>query len=372
MLTPKPSLKNIVALSQKKTVANVAKDKSGFPKTKRRQQENISIDVQQKKNLTSKIDLIHRRFKQLPNQPIPSNLKPMLASSLTEPFTDAAWLFEIKWDGYRALSYLNEGNVAIRSRNNLSFDDKFFPVHKALKNWPVNAVVDGEVVVLDEEGKPDFGNLQQWQRTGEGQLFYYLFDLLWLDGIDFTHEPLHKRKEILKQIMPDEGIIRYSDAIEEYGTQFFTAAKQGQLEGIVAKEKNSIYLPGYRTANWYKIKIEERHEAVICGYTKKADTIRIFSSLLLGIPTKEGLQFIGQVGTGFTEKSQREIFKKMSPLFTSTCPFEKKPRIVDPTLWVKPKLVCEVKYTELTKDGLMRHPSFQGLRIDKSIDDFNG
>ncbi|HVF80463.1 MAG TPA: hypothetical protein VM884_00940, partial [Flavisolibacter sp.] len=239
------------------------------------------------------------------------------------------------------------------------------------QQWPVNAVIDGEIVVLDGEGKPDFGGLQQWQRTGEGHLFYYLFDLLWLDGIDLTGKPLHQRKEILKKIVPDGGVIRFSDSIDEYGEQFFEAAKGGNLEGIVAKRADSVYQAGYRTADWCKIKVEERHEAIICGYTKNKDTGRLFSSLILGIPTKDGIEFIGQAGTGFTVRLQREIFKKMNPFFTTECPFDKKPNTGAPTMWVKPHLVCEVKYTERTKDGLMRHPSFQGLREDKTVKDFN-
>jgi bifunctional non-homologous end joining protein LigD len=202
-------------------------------------------------------------------------------------------------------------------------------------------------------------------------LFYYLFDLLWLEGIDLTRKPLHQRKEILKKIIPDGGLIRFSDSIDEYGKQFFEAAKSGNLEGIVAKRADSIYQAGYRTTNWCKIKVEERHEAIICGYTKNKDTDRLFSSLVLGVPTEKGIEFIGQVGTGFTARTQKEIFKKMNSLFTSECPFNTKPDTGAPTMWVKPHFVCEVKYTERTKDGLMRHPSFQGLREDKTLDDFN-
>lgn len=339
--------------------------------TAKKDQGDIVIDIKRKKDLATTINFILRDFKDHKKSSIPTGIKPMLASATTEPFNDGEWQFEIKWDGYRALSYLNKGDVAIRSRNNNSFNQKFSSVFEALKSWPVNAVVDGEIVVLNSEGKPDFGGLQQWSRTGEGHLFYYLFDLLWLDGIDLTNEPLHRRQGLLKKIVPGEGLIRYSDSIEEYGIPFFEAAKSSGLEGIVAKKKDAAYQPGFRTANWYKIKVEERHEAVICGYTKNKDTDRLFSSLVLGVPKEKGMEFIGQVGTGFTARMQREIFKKMNPLFTSKCPFDKKPQTGAPTMWVTPKLVGEVKYTERTKDGLMRHPSFQGLREDKTIEDFN-
>ncbi|MDQ6609279.1 MAG: non-homologous end-joining DNA ligase [Bacteroidota bacterium] len=331
----------------------------------------VIIDIRRDKNLQTLVNGILHDFKHHNRTPMPLNLKPMLASIIQEPFNDPEWLFEIKWDGYRALSYLEKNKISIRSRNNNSFDQKFFPVHEALKQWPVNAVVDGEIVVLDEDGKPNFDKLQQWHRTGEGHLFYYVFDLLWLDGIDLTLQPLHQRKSILKKIVPEGGLIRFSDSIEQYGKQFFEAAKGGNLEGIMAKKSNAIYQPGYRTADWCKIKIEERHEAIICGYTKNKNTGRLFSSLILGVPQKGGMEFIGQVGTGFTTAMQRDIFKKMNPLFTTVCPFKTIPDTGGDTFWIKPHLVCEVKYTERTKEGLMRHPSFQGLREDKTIKDFN-
>lgn len=368
MRVPKQSSGNRVTLNKKRKTVPI-RNKKAVAKNG----DDIIIDLRREEILQSVVRFIRRDFKHLPQAPMPANLKPMLASVTSEPFNDANWLFEIKWDGYRALSYLQNGKVNVCSRNNNSFDKKFFPVHDALKAWPVNAVVDGEVVVLDENGKPDFGGLQQWHRTHQGHLFYYVFDLLWLDGLDLTGEPLHRRKDALKKIVPDNGLIRYSDAIEEYGTRFFEAAKNGGLEGIIAKEKDSIYQAGTRTTDWYKIKAEERHEAVICGYTKNKDTDRLFSSLVLGVPKKDGtMEFIGQVGTGFTGRSQREIFKKMNPLFTPACPFEKKPNTGAPTMWVKPQLICEIKYTERTAEGLMRHPSFQGLREDKTIKEFNG
>jgi bifunctional non-homologous end joining protein LigD len=362
----KPSNSGI--LFNGKTLKAIPDKKRTVKKTK---PDNIIIETETRKDFRTIVDFILRDFKGEKVSSMPTNLKPMLASAVEDPFNDPNWQFEIKWDGYRALSYLRNGTATICSRNNNSFNRKFFPVYEALRQWPVNAVVDGEIVVLDEEGKPDFGGLQQWSRTGEGHLFYYLFDLLWLDGIDLTGKPLHQRKEILKKIVPDGGLIRFSDSIDEYGKQFFEAAKSGNLEGIMAKRADSIYQTGYRTANWCKIKVEEKHEAIICGYTKNANTDRLFSSLVLGIPTKKGIAFIGQVGTGFTAGAQKDIFKKINPLFTSECPFSNKPNTGAPTMWVKPHFICEVKYTERTKDGLMRHPSFQGLREDKTVEDFN-
>lgn len=295
----------------------------------------------------------------------------MLASITDEAFNDPDWQFEIKWDGYRALAYTGNKRVDLRSRNNLSFKKKYPELIETLEDWPVNAIVDGEVVILSEDGKADFGALQNWDRLKEGELLYYAFDLLWIEGIDLTKEPLSIRREVLKKILPDTGRIRYSECIDDYGIDFFTAAKANGLEGIIAKNKHAAYHPGTRTKQWYKIKIETRHEALICGYTRKSDSDRLFSSLVLGIPKKDGVQFIGHTGTGFTYNMQDEIFQKLNPLLTKKCPFKERPPIDDFVQWVKPELVCEVKYTELTKEGVMRHASFQGLREDKNAVEIN-
>ncbi|MDB5251547.1 MAG: Bifunctional non-ous end joining protein LigD [Flaviaesturariibacter sp.] len=302
---------------------------------------------------------------------MPRNLGPMLATITGEPFSDPGWQYEIKWDGYRALGYVEGGTATLTSRNRLSFNDKFKPVVEALQQWKVNAIVDGEVVILNDDGHADFGALQQWSKTGAGSLHYFVFDLLWLHGVDLRSKPLTERRKILQQILPDGGVIRYSDNIDEYGVEFFRMAKENGLEGIIAKRKDSRYDDGARSKAWLKIKAEERHEAVICGYTKKAGSDRHFSSLVLGVPDGKSYRFIGQVGTGFTQSSQQEILQRMVPLKAKQPPFPSKPIVTDPVVWLLPRLVCEVKYTELTSDGVMRHPSFQGLREDKTATDFN-
>ena len=278
----------------------------------------------------------------------------------------------MKLDGYRTLAYLSEGKVDLRSRKNNQFNKQFDVVQKALEEWKINAVIDGEVVVLNDEGKADFNKIQLWDTQREGHLVYYVFDLLWIDGLNIMNEPLHLRREILKQLMPDSGIIRYSDHIDDIGNEFFEIAKKNNLEGIIAKKKDSVYIPDSRAKTWLKIKVEERHEAVICGYTRKRDTDRLFSSLLLGIYEEGKLKFIGQTGTGFTELVQEELMQKMKPLITKTHPFKTKPVIPDSdVVWLRPFLVCEVKYAELTNEGLMRHASFQGLRKDKAAFELN-
>ncbi len=310
--------------------------------------------------------------------PMPVDLKPMLATLVDQPTDAPGWIYEVKWDGYRSLAYLKKGKVDLRSRNNNNFTKKFFSVTKALEDWKINAIVDGEIVVLNEKGLSDFGSLQNWTREEDGELVYYVFDILWLEGINLMNLTVKERRNILQQLSPPEGIIRISESFESSGTEFFAVANQLGLEGIIAKKEDSIYIPDSRTKAWLKIKTEKRHEAVIAGYTRNEDSSKIFSALVLGVyDEKNELKFIGQVGTGFTDNVQTELLKKMKPLIAKKSPFPEEPAINKPTkfrprppkanvVWLKPRLVCEVKYAELTAEGIMRHPSFQGLHSDKN------
>ncbi|HEU4469666.1 MAG TPA: DNA ligase D [Flavisolibacter sp.] len=333
--------------------------------------DRIAIEVKARQDFSSLVEMARRKLTGCPLSPMPSDLRPMLATLVDEAFNDKDWIFELKLDGYRALGYVNNGQAELSSRNGNSFNQKFSPVHEALGLWGINAVVDGEIVVLNESGRPDFNGIQQWHKKKKGQLVYYLFDLLWLDGIDLTGQPLLLRREILKQLIPDSGAIRFSDHIEEVGIDFFEAAWNNGLEGIVAKKKDSTYATGARSKSWLKIKVEQKHEAVICGYTRKKDTDRLFSSLLLGVYRQGSLHYLGQAGTGYTIELQKELSEKMRPLVTRDCPFGKEPELAEEPVWLKPFLVCEVKYTELTSEGVMRHGSFQALREDKAAFELN-
>lgn len=310
----------------------------------------------------------------------PKNIKPMLATLADDVFEAEGWSYEVKWDGYRALAYLNKGKVSIRSRNNNSFDDQFYPVFDALKEWPINAVVDGEIVAVNENGFASFQQLQNWRSEADGELLYYVFDILWLNGFDLMQLSLTERREIVQQIIPDESLIRFSESFATSATEFFAASEKLGIEGIIAKKDDSEYIPGVRTRNWLKIKTGKRHEAIICGYTRNEGSNKLFSAVILGVYENDELKFIGQAGTGFTQNLQKDILKTLKPLETKTCPFAEEPIINKPTrfrpnppkaavVWVKPKLVCEARYQELTTEGVMRHPSFQGLRTDKSEKD---
>lgn len=307
-------------------------------------------------------------------------IKPMLATLVSEPVEDKEWLYEIKWDGYRAVGYINNGKVEIKSRNNKSFNEKFYPIYDALQKWKINAIVDGEIVVINDKGIPDFSDLQAWRSEADGHLNYYLFDIVWLDGYDVMNLPLAERKKILQSIIPESSIIKLSKIFDATGKEFFALADKMGLEGIMAKKATSLYTPDLRTKEWLKIKTEKRQEAIICGYTKNENTSKQFSALLLGLYENGELEFIGPVGTGFTNQVQKEILQKLKPLIISKCPFKNVPDYNKPSrfrpnppkaevVWVKPKVVCEISYRELTKDGAIRHPSFKGLRQDKFAKD---
>jgi bifunctional non-homologous end joining protein LigD len=310
----------------------------------------------------------------------PKSFSPMLARLVDKPFDEPGWLYEIKWDGYRAVAMINKGKVDLISMNNKSFNDKFYPVVDALKKWDSNAIIDGEVVVLNEKGVSNFGALQNWRSEADGDLFYYVFDVLWLNGYDLKSLPLAKRKEILKEQIPFEGIIRLSESFETTASEFLKAVSKIGMEGIMAKRKDSIYVEGERTKEWLKIKSNLRHEVVIGGFTQNEGTSKTFSALLVGVFDNGRLDYMGKIGTGFNDKVQKEMMMKMKKLVTDKVPFTEKPDVNKPSrfrpnppkakvTWLKPELVCEVSYTEITSDGIMRHPSFEGLRTDKKAKD---
>ncbi|MCD9015242.1 DNA ligase D [Parachryseolinea silvisoli] len=322
----------------------------------------------------------HKALDDASYAPFFKELSPMLATRVDKPFDEPGWIYEVKWDGYRAVAFMNDKQVELKSRNDKSFNEKFYPIYQALQDWGINAIVDGEVVVVKDSGASDFGSLQNWRSEADGQLLYYVFDLLWLEGKDLRHLPLTTRREVLKALSPKEGHIQISDAFEVSGTEFYNAAKEMGLEGMIAKKADSPYVSGERTYHWLKIKADERQEMVIGGYTRNEGSSKLFSSLLVGVYQGKRLVYTGKVGTGFNDKQQREMVKAFEPLITDKAPFDEEPDYNKPSrfnprpakasaVWLKPKLVCEVSYAEMTSDGVMRHPSFEGLRTDKKAKD---
>ena len=308
---------------------------------------------------------------------MPANIKPMLATLVKEPFNEPGWTYEVKWDGYRALAYIKNGKAALTSRNNKSFTQKYYPIAAAMEKWDFNAVLDGELVVVKKNGKADFGSLQNWRSEADGDLIYYAFDLIWYQGRDITGLPLSDRQVLLRDILPtDDDRIRLSQTFTAGGNDFFAAAQKMGLEGIMAKKSDSLYTTDSRSKEWLKIKVNQRQEVVIGGFTKNEGSSKLFSSLLLGVYENGRLEYAGKVGTGFTVKMQKEMMEAFRPLIITQSPFGYEPDINKPSrfrpnppkavaTWLRPELVCEVSFAEVTSDGVFRHPSFEGMRSDK-------
>lgn len=292
-------------------------------------------------------------------------VKPMLATLIDQPFDDKNWLFEIKWDGYRALADIQKEQVHLYSRNFQLFD-RYYPdlIHE-LHSLQINALIDGEIVVLDDENRPSFQWLQNYPRTQKGTLAYYVFDLLNLEGYDICALPLIERKNLLKKLLPDQlSYVHLCNYSQEKGKAFFKNAVEKGFEGIIGKQAQSSYQQG-RSHDWVKIKTRGRQEAIICGFSSPKGKREKFGSLLLGAYDRKKLVYIGHTGSGFNRQQLNEIHKRLQPLIQESCPFSYfiKPR--SPVTWVKPKLICEVNFAEWTKDHRLRQAVFVGIREDK-------
>ncbi|RFZ90085.1 DNA ligase D [Mucilaginibacter conchicola] len=320
-------------------------------------------------------------LKSAPKAKVPVNIKPMKATLVDEPFDKPGWLYEVKWDGYRAIANIQKDEVTLISRNNLPFE-KYYPINNALKQWNMNAVLDGELLVLNEKGISDFGAMQNWRSEADGNLVFYIFDILWYEGKNLMGLPLIERQAILQSILPtDNEHIRQSKVFDANGIEFFAAAERMGLEGIIAKKADSVYTSDLRSKEWLKVKVQRRQEVVIAGYTKNEGTGKFFSALILGVHDKKGdLQFVGKVGTGFSDKLQKEMMAQFKPLITDNSPFDYEVDVDKPTrfrpkrmgakpTWLKPELVCEVGFAEVTSDGVFRQASFKGMRTDKNAKD---
>jgi bifunctional non-homologous end joining protein LigD len=298
--------------------------------------------------------------------------KPMLAKEASRPFSSKDWIFEIKWDGFRAIGYVNE-EVSLRSRNNKELIDNF-PEMQELKKLTKNVVLDGEIVVI-RNGKADFQALQErgkavkaaeiQSQRGRLPAQYIVFDILEKDGKTIMNLPLLERKKILQDSVKEGEHVVLSDFVEEQGEAYYEAALKKGLEGVIAKRKASSYQPGLRTGDWMKMKQLQSCDCVIFGYTKgtgaRANT---FGALILGLYDKETPVFIGKVGTGFSQETLEDLSEKFKVLKTDKAPF--KTGLHENATWLKPKLVCEVYYQLVTNDRKLRMPRFGGLRKDKS------
>jgi bifunctional non-homologous end joining protein LigD len=308
----------------------------------------------------------HKDLRDAPVKPMPHGIRPMLATAVKRAFDHPDWIFEVKWDGYRAVAEIRNDGVLLYSRNLISFQEKFAPIVDSLRKLQFEAVLDGEIVVVDDQGRPDFQMLQNYRHSGSGYLFYYVFDLLYFHGHDLRTLPLFRRKELLKKILPDVPNMRFSDHVRKEGILFHRAAKEKGLEGIIAKHSQSIYETGRRSRQWLKVKERLTQDAVIAGFTKPGGGRKYFGALVLGLYEGGKLLYIGHVGTGFGADNLKDIHEKLVPMIRKKCPFSVEPETNAPVTWLKPELVCEVALSGWTENAVMRQPVFLRLREDKA------
>jgi bifunctional non-homologous end joining protein LigD len=306
---------------------------------------------------------------------MPAAIKPMLATLVDKPFSDPKWLFETKWDGVRAVCFLKKGKARFISRNQLEMTGQYPELAGiAASIKATNAILDGEIVALDEHGVSRFQLLQRrLGRKDAGEigrlasttrLAYYVFDVLHLDGLDLTTCNLLERKTILETILKPSKNVRFSDHIIGAGEQLFEVIAKVPLEGMIAKRLESTYVQK-RSADWLKIKTTLESEVVVGGYTQPRNSRSFFGALVVGLYQDGELHYVAHTGGGFNQKTLEHVYKLMQPLKTSASPFVDPPKTNEPVQWIKPKLVAQVKFSEWTADRRMRHPIFLGMRTDK-------
>jgi bifunctional non-homologous end joining protein LigD len=298
--------------------------------------------------------------------------KPMLAKEAPNPFSSRDWIFEIKWDGFRAIAYVNE-DVSLRSRNNKELINNF-PELQELKQLTRSVVLDGEIVVINN-GRADFQALQErgkavkaseiQSQTLRQPAQYVVFDILEKDGKSVMELPLLERKKLLQTSLKEGKNVVISDFVEEKGEDYYKAALEKGIEGVMAKRKDSSYQPGLRTGDWLKIKKLQSCDCVIFGYTRGTGArAKTFGALILGLYDKKTPVLVGKVGTGFSQETLEEFSEAFKALKKEKAPFET--GLHEEITWLKPKLVCEIYYQLVTRDRRLRMPRFRGLRKDKS------
>jgi bifunctional non-homologous end joining protein LigD len=301
--------------------------------------------------------------------PMPRLKSVMLATLVAKPFDDPEWLFEIKWDGYRAVCTIDaKGHLTLKSRNDLDMLKRFPELDQlatAFSSIPI--MVDGEIVSLDKAGRSEFQRLQESQKKPV-RLTYAAFDLIYADGKDLRSTPLEERKALLERLIADEALVLYSKHVVGRGKALFETAKKRGLEGIMAKKRTSTYQER-RSRDWLKIKAQHEQEFVVGGWTEPKGSRTGFGALLLGVYDKKALRFVGAVGTGFNAKKLRDIHADLRKLERKSSPFVNEVEANAPVHWASPQMVVEVRFAEWTRDGYLRQPAYLGLRPDKSAKD---
>jgi bifunctional non-homologous end joining protein LigD len=308
---------------------------------------------------------------------MPAEIKPMLATLVDEPFSDPDWIFETKWDGFRSICFIRNGDARFVSRNQIEMTGQYPELAKLAKQVDAReAILDGEIVALDKDGMPRFQLLQNKLRIRSGSyaqatsatIVYFVFDLLYLDGHDLRNCSAVERKAALAKILRPAGFVKVSEHIAGEGQAFFREIEKFHLEGMIAKRADSKYLPR-RSTDWLKVKTIMRAEVVVAGYTEPRGTRSYFGALVCGLYRGGELHYVAHTGGGFNEKVLASIYKLMQPLRIKKSAFVKPPKTNEPVQWIKPALVAEVKFSEWTADNRLRQPVFVGLREDKDPKD---
>jgi bifunctional non-homologous end joining protein LigD len=374
----------IAKFDKAKKTTTVDAESTGKSKAKKKEENktlaNSENGQQQTSRKSSSASSVVKNLSGAVKRTMPIAIHPMLATSIDDPFDDPQWLFEIKWDGYRAIVFIANDSVRLVSRNQNDLTAQFPELYDLAELVQAEtAILDGEIAILDDHGRSSFSLMQQrtgirsgGRRTGSRQdipVLYYVFDLLYLDGYDLRRVSLEERKNLLTQIVHADGALRYSDHFPN-GKALFDAAKEKGLEGILAKKRTSIY-EERRTREWLKIKITQTVDCVVGGYTDPEGTRAYFGSIVLGLYNqKRELIHVGQAGTGFDQAMLKQVWQTLEKLETRRSPFPLGVEALRTVHWVKPELVAEIKFTEWTHEteegGMkLRAPVFLRLREDK-------